>query len=522
MNTPLSRDAEILKVFIKNANDKIRELNVAINLLLQEGAKPEFLEIIFRTTLAINSFANTCSLNNITDFISTVLNVQFNDIRMSNQIDLSEMQKLQIKNNFNSLKNMINEVQEQQNIPSVSAEMSGNSSIPMEKKSSLLESIGQLSVWSFHDILNALAKIEGFTEMIGTAIEKMSHLDLNTKNDIKLILQKNLDNALFITNSINQVRSLRGKTLFDFKEYNFKELIRNLQETMYQPKKSITNLLANIPDVRIQCDRIIFAQLWGNLWRLMHEWQVPRALLVPAMTAQIAPIDNKSSNSKCNAYLFLYIWTEPMNSNKFSAENLTYSKQTPFPDLANVFYFSTKAAQKIEIDVDCSKTPFGNAIFRIKIPCIANNVASSIVSAAEINKTALSKGSSSGKSVLVVDDEKDLRTILSLKINRMGYVVHTASSIPEAVQILNEKDISLVISDLFLQGESGLELLKSLSVARPNVPFVFISGADEDDVPESIFAVLTTYARAFLTKPVATPLLKETIEKIIGPGATDH
>jgi DNA-binding NtrC family response regulator len=119
------------------------------------------------------------------------------------------------------------------------------------------------------------------------------------------------------------------------------------------------------------------------------------------------------------------------------------------------------------------------------------------------------------KNVLILDDEKDLRTILSLKINKMGYAVSVAENIAEANKILDSKHIDLIISDLFLGQESGLDLLKTLSINAPKIPFIFITGASEDDISKPILDILAKYSKAFLTKPIATQLLKETLEKII-------
>lgn len=525
MNSPVSSNNELLQAFAKNSLQKIQELKGATNVLIKEGAKPELLEAIYRTTLAIKSFASTCNLSNIINFITTVLDVQFEKIRQEETKEFSEELKQQIKNNIAILRNMISEIQTgdlNKNIPENNLTTQEAAYVTGDKRVALLEAIGQLSVWSFHDILNSLAKIEGFSDLINGVVDRLDDSQANLKNEIKVNINKTLENTAFMTNLINQIRSLRGKTIFEQKEYKIKDLIKDLQDSMSQPKKDIQWSLSSLPDVTINCDRTIFAQLWAHLWKLLQEWQIPGALLNPALTARLTQATNSPTDPKFNNILSLYIWTENADSSKFLPENLFYSKQTPYPDLAHIFYFSTKIAEKIEIEVSCTKTPSGNALFRISIPCSEPGQqvsASSSSSSVELQKSASNKGNSSTKSVLVVDDEKDLRTILSMKINRMGYAVHTASNLQEAIQILNEKDITLVISDLFLQGESGLDLLKSLSEARPNVPFIFISGADEDDVPASIFDILSKYAKAFLTKPVTNNVLKETIEKIIGPGS---
>ena len=53
-----------------------------------------------------------------------------------------------------------------------------------------------------------------------------------------------------------------------------------------------------------------------------------------------------------------------------------------------------------------------------------------------------------GKQVLVVDDEPNLRRVLSAQLSRDGYEVHTAEDGVEALRVLEEHHIDLVITDL--------------------------------------------------------------------------
>ena len=168
MNSPHSANEELLQIFVKNVLQKIQELNGTANVLMKEGPKPELLEAIYRTTLTIKSFASTCNLNNIVTFITANIDTQFNKIRAEGNAVISEEHKQQIKNNIAMLRNMVNELR----INGVDKDSTENtapvdgSSVSSDKRVALLHAIGQLSVWSFHDLLNSLAKIEGFSDMI--------------------------------------------------------------------------------------------------------------------------------------------------------------------------------------------------------------------------------------------------------------------------------------------------------------------------------------------------------------------
>jgi two-component system response regulator PilR (NtrC family) len=62
-------------------------------------------------------------------------------------------------------------------------------------------------------------------------------------------------------------------------------------------------------------------------------------------------------------------------------------------------------------------------------------------------------------SLLVVDDEPDLRTLYELTLVREGYEVETAGSVEEAWALLAERAFSAVITDMRLPDGTGLELL---------------------------------------------------------------
>jgi DNA-binding NtrC family response regulator len=115
-----------------------------------------------------------------------------------------------------------------------------------------------------------------------------------------------------------------------------------------------------------------------------------------------------------------------------------------------------------------------------------------------------------------VDDEKDLRALLELKITRLGYAVITAETLADARNILRTVPVRMVLADLFLSQESGLELLHEVKRGHPNLPFVFLTGANEDDLSPAILNVLTKYANDFLRKPLSSQQLRETLEKYCG------
>jgi len=82
------------------------------------------------------------------------------------------------------------------------------------------------------------------------------------------------------------------------------------------------------------------------------------------------------------------------------------------------------------------------------------------------------------ESLLVVDDETSLRTLLAAAFTRKGYSVITAATGLEAIEIINDPGRSLdaVLLDLNMPGTNGLQVLKVIREVRPKLPVLVISG----------------------------------------------
>ena len=77
--------------------------------------------------------------------------------------------------------------------------------------------------------------------------------------------------------------------------------------------------------------------------------------------------------------------------------------------------------------------------------------------------------------ILVVDDEVRLLEVLAVALENMGHAVLTAESAEEALNILQMKDVHLVLSDLRLPGLDGRELLEKVKASKPDLPVVIMT-----------------------------------------------
>jgi len=102
-------------------------------------------------------------------------------------------------------------------------------------------------------------------------------------------------------------------------------------------------------------------------------------------------------------------------------------------------------------------------------------------------------------SVLVVDDERNIRRTLELVLGNQGYQVVSAGSAEEAQETLAAQPIDLALLDIKLPGKDGLELLQDIKREYPGVPAIMISG--HGTVSDAVKATQLG-AKNFLEKPL--------------------
>lgn len=77
--------------------------------------------------------------------------------------------------------------------------------------------------------------------------------------------------------------------------------------------------------------------------------------------------------------------------------------------------------------------------------------------------------------LLVIDDEANIRLLYAQELGDEGYDVVTAATVSEALTRLEEQTFDLVILDIKLKNESGLDLLQQIVKERHNLPVILCS-----------------------------------------------
>lgn len=116
------------------------------------------------------------------------------------------------------------------------------------------------------------------------------------------------------------------------------------------------------------------------------------------------------------------------------------------------------------------------------------------------------------KQILVVDDEPNLRRVLSAQLARDGYDVHTADDGEQALALLAENHIDLVITDLRMPKMDGMELLRRAVALDGELPVVMITAHGTVD---NAVEALKTGAFDYITKPFDQSEVRTIVKKAL-------
>ena len=90
------------------------------------------------------------------------------------------------------------------------------------------------------------------------------------------------------------------------------------------------------------------------------------------------------------------------------------------------------------------------------------------------------------KSVLVVDDDRDVRYLLSLRLISAGYKIYEAANGLEALEQMEKHSVDVVLTDYHMPEMNGFGLLSICREKWPETPVVFFSGEQDDMAHEAV------------------------------------
>jgi CheY-like chemotaxis protein len=131
-------------------------------------------------------------------------------------------------------------------------------------------------------------------------------------------------------------------------------------------------------------------------------------------------------------------------------------------------------------------------------------------------------------SILVIDDEPDVRDAVKRVLDRAGYSVRTADSAVDAMVEIERIPTDVVITDIIMPKIDGVQIIESIRKVFPSVRIIAISGGGNFGITAYQPTAITTTAylasaqqagaHLVLTKPFESIDLIQAIENVLGVG----
>ncbi len=119
-------------------------------------------------------------------------------------------------------------------------------------------------------------------------------------------------------------------------------------------------------------------------------------------------------------------------------------------------------------------------------------------------------------SVLVVDDNQDVRALVVLFLSADGFHVFSASNGEDALAILKSNPINLVLLDVMMPGKSGIEILSEIRThsnkSFRDIPVMMITAKSST---EDIDVALAAGANSYVIKPFRATTIREKVRSIL-------
>ncbi|MDR3641301.1 MAG: sigma-54 dependent transcriptional regulator [Humidesulfovibrio sp.] len=115
--------------------------------------------------------------------------------------------------------------------------------------------------------------------------------------------------------------------------------------------------------------------------------------------------------------------------------------------------------------------------------------------------------------ILVVDDDKNILQVLEARLSFAHYKTFTARSAEEAVELLAQHPVDLVVSDVKMPGMGGVGLLHEILVQWPHIPVILLTAYGS--IPDAV-STIRSGAADYLTKPFDGHQLLQKIAALLG------
>ncbi|MDB4937891.1 MAG: domain S-box-containing protein [Labilithrix sp.] len=162
-------------------------------------------------------------------------------------------------------------------------------------------------------------------------------------------------------------------------------------------------------------------------------------------------------------------------------------------------------ARQIDGGVLVESTVGRGSVFKVLLPRYVDGAEPA---RARVQAASAVRGQPGSQTVLLVEDEPAMLSVVADMLKSLGYAVLTAGSAAEAIEIAERREVDLLVTDLVMPSTNGRDLAERLLAMRPGLPRVFISGYPDTTI--SAHYPVETGAH-FLAKPFSLDELATTV-----------
>ncbi len=121
--------------------------------------------------------------------------------------------------------------------------------------------------------------------------------------------------------------------------------------------------------------------------------------------------------------------------------------------------------------------------------------------------------------ILVIDDDEASRAILRDMLEEAHHEVVEATNGEDGLRLYHQDPSDLLIVDLFMPPEGGLEVIRQLKAASPDIKIIAISGVDVRHELDTVSLSIRYGARRAFNKPLEPEKLQAAIEELLDDDA---
>ena len=118
--------------------------------------------------------------------------------------------------------------------------------------------------------------------------------------------------------------------------------------------------------------------------------------------------------------------------------------------------------------------------------------------------------------VLIIEDDPHVRMAVQHCLKKSGHVVLVATDGKQGMNLVHKSPVDLVVTDIFMDGQEGLETITALRKKHPKLPIIAMSGGNP--ASEDMLAVAKELgAHQVLSKPFWSKGLLEAVDRALDP-----